>query len=119
MCVKDSEMITTQKKPAQEAILAESVRRLRSILPAERIYLFGSQARGDATDDSDYDFMVVVRRSTLPRYKRDQQAFRALCGLGVPKDVIVLTRKEFTDLLQIPSSLPSAVVSEGILLYAE
>lgn len=78
-------MIATLKTPAQEAILAESVRRLRAILPAERIYLFGSQARGDTNDDSDYDFMVVVSHSTLPQYKRDQQAFRALCGLGVPK----------------------------------
>ncbi|MFO7535805.1 MAG: nucleotidyltransferase domain-containing protein [Kiritimatiellia bacterium] len=111
-------MIASQNPLAQETVLAESVRRLRAILPAERIYLFGSQARGEATDDSDYDFMVVVRQSALPRYKRDQQAFRALCGLGVPKDVLVLTRKEFTDSLQVPSSLPSAVVSEGILLYA-
>ena len=111
-------MIATQKTVAQETVLAESVRRLRAMLPAERIYLFGSQARGDATDDSDYDFMVVVPRSSLPRYKRDQQAFRALCGLGVPKDVLVLTREEFTDALQVPSSLPAAVVNEGILLYA-
>ena len=111
-------MIATEKSLAQETVLAESVRRLRAILPAERIYLFGSQARGDANDDSDYDFMVVVSRSSLPRYKRDQQAFRALCGLGVPKDVLVLTRKEFTDALEVPSSLPTAVVSEGVLLYA-
>ena len=33
----------------------------------KQIILFGSRARGDATDDSDYDFVVVVdnRTSTL------------------------------------------------------
>ena len=34
---------------------AESVRRLRASLQAERIYLFGSRARDEAHEDSDYD----------------------------------------------------------------
>jgi hypothetical protein len=38
--------------------------------------------------------MLVVSSSLAPRYRRDQQAFRALCGLGVSKEVIVLTRAE-------------------------
>ncbi len=31
---------------------------------ARRIILFGSRARGEATDTSDYDFIVVVDRNT-------------------------------------------------------
>ncbi len=74
--------------------VAESVRRLRASLQAERIYLFGSRARGEADEDSDYDFLVVVRDSPLPRYKREQQAFRALCGMGIAKDVVVFAREQ-------------------------
>lgn len=99
------------------AVLSESVRRLREALSADAIYLFGSRARGDAAPDSDFDFLVVVNDSSLPRFKREQQAFRALCGIGVSKDVLVFTREEFDRALFVASSLPSAVVREGRMLY--
>jgi len=97
--------------------VAEAVRRLRAGLHAERIYLFGSRARDEADEDSDYDFLVVVRDSPLPRYKREQEAFRALCGIGVSKDVVVFTREEFERGLAVVSSLPATVAREGRLLY--
>ena len=97
--------------------VAESVRRLRASLQAERIYLFGSHARDEADEDSDYDFLVAVRDSPLPRYKREQQAFRALCGVGIAKDVVVFTREEFDRGVAVVSSLPATVVREGRLLY--
>lgn len=97
--------------------LSESVRRLRGSLPAERIYLFGSRARGEATEESDFDFLVVIRDSPLPRYKREQQAFRALCGIGIAKDVLVFTRREFEKALAVVTSLPATVAREGRLIY--
>ena len=99
--------------------LSESVRRLRDSFPAESIYLFGSRARGDAGANSDFDFLVVVKDSPLPRYKREQMAFRALCGLGIAKDVLVFTRKEFEKGLAVITSLPATVVREGRLLYGK
>jgi uncharacterized protein len=99
--------------------LSESVRRLRASLPAERIYLFGSRARGDAGADSDYDFLVVVNDSQIPRYKREQKAFRALCGLGIAKDVLVFTKREFEKGLAVITSLPATVLREGRLLYGQ
>ena len=97
--------------------ITESVHRLRGSLPAERIYLFGSHARGDATVDSDFDFLVVVDDSPLPRYKREQKAFRALCGMGIAKDVLVFTKREFERALEVVTSLPATVVREGKLVY--
>ncbi len=92
-------------------------RRLRGSMPAERIYLFGSRARGEATEQSDFDFLVVVRDSPLPRHKREQQAFRALCGMGIAKDVLVFTRREFEKGLAVVTSLPATVAREGRLIY--
>lgn len=100
------------------SVVEEIVRRLVSALSPERIYLFGSQARGDAGPDSDYDFLVVVRSSTLPRYRRDQAAFAALLGVGVAKDVLVLTHDEFERQRTVVCSLPATVEREGMLLYA-
>ena len=98
--------------------LAEIVRRLVEGLKPEAIYLFGSVAREETRPDSDYDLLVVVGSSDLPGYKRDQKAFRMLCGVGASKDVIVLTRAEFESKLSVPCSLPATVIREGRLLYA-
>jgi len=45
---------------ASDPVLAEVVHRLVEAYQPERIYLFGSVARGDAGPKSDYDLLVVV-----------------------------------------------------------
>lgn len=99
-------------------VLVEMVRRLVASFHPERIYLFGSHARGDSSLGSDFDLVVVVPKSSLPRYRRDQEAFRALVGVGVSKDVIVFTSDEFERKRTVVCSLPATVEREGILLYA-
>ena len=101
-----------------DPILSEIVSRLRTAFQPECIYLFGSYARGEAGPDSDYDLLMVVPSSSLPRYQRDQAAFRALAGLGAAKDILVLTRAEFDQQRLARTSLPATVEREGILLYA-
>lgn len=103
---------------SQDPILEEMLRRLTGAFQPERVYLFGSRARGEAGPDSDYDLLMVVKESGLPRYRREQEAFRALIGVGAAKDVLVLTREEFERKRTVVSSLPAAVELEGILLYA-
>jgi predicted nucleotidyltransferase len=103
---------------ASDSVIEQMVVRLVAALSPERIYLFGSHARGDAGPDSDYDLLVVIPSSPLPRYRRDQAAFQALVGIGVSKDVLVLTRDEFERQRQVVCSLPATVEREGVLLYA-
>ena len=110
-------MINATHTTEVDALVTELVRRLRECLPAERIYLFGSRARDETNENSDFDFLVVVPNSSLPRYKREQQAFRALCGLGVSKDVLVFTHDEFEHGRKVVTSLPATVDREGRLLY--
>lgn len=50
----------------QEPKLAEIVRRLVAAYQPERIYLFGSVARGDNGPDSDYDLLVIVPDEASP-----------------------------------------------------
>ena len=94
------------------------MRRLTGAFQPNRVYLFGSWVRGEAGPDRDYALLWLVKYSGLPRNRREQEAFRTLIGVGAPKDILVLTRKEFDRKRTVVSSLPAAVEREGILLYA-
>ncbi len=98
-------------------VLAEIVRRLVEVYRPERIYLFGSAARGEATVDSDYDLMVIVPDDTPPELRRGVRAYEAFRGIKASADVMVWTRTAFDERLQLRASLPSTVVREGRLLY--
>lgn len=102
----------------QDPVLRAMVVRLVHALHPERIYLFGSRARHDAGPDSDYDLLAIVSESDLAPHRRDVLAFRALCGVGAAKDVVVYTRQEFESRSRAASSLPATVLREGRLVYA-
>jgi uncharacterized protein len=103
---------------AQDPVLVTIVQRLIEIYHPIRIYLFGSAARGDAGQDSDYDLMVVVPDDT-PREVRETKAiFAALFDIDAPIDVLVWTREEFDKRLHLRASFPSTIVREGKELYA-
>jgi predicted nucleotidyltransferase len=99
-------------------ILTEIVRRLVRTYGPERIYLFGSMARGDGQADSDYDLMVVVPDDTPLERRRVRLAYQALRGTGIAVDVLVWTRRTFEERLHLKASLPSTIVREGKLVYA-
>ena len=98
--------------------LAELVRRLAEAFEPERIYLFGSKARGETGPDSDYDLLVVVPDEAAPEQKRSRLAYQALRGTRTAADVLVWTKQAFESRLHLPASLPATVVREGKLLYA-
>jgi predicted nucleotidyltransferase len=98
--------------------LAEIVRRLVAIYEPERVYLFGSRARGDAGPDSDYDLLLVVPDTAPPERRRSRLAYEALWGTGIAVDVLVWTRERFDSRLTLKASLPATVLREGKLLYA-
>lgn len=91
--------------------------RLRRELPAEEVWLFGSQARGDAGPDRDLDLLAVMAGSLQTRYERAVTARRLVSDISVSKDIVVLTRKEWEKDLRVPSSLSSTVQREGIPLH--
>ena len=108
---------TTRAPSASDPILNEVVRRLVEVYHPERIYLFGSTARGDAGPDSDYDLMVIVP-DNAPRHLRQGKAgYRALRGTGVAADVQVWSQRDFDRQLHLRASFPSTIVREGKVLY--
>ncbi len=97
-------------------LLGEVVRRLVAALAPERIVLFGSRARGEHADDSDWD-VAVVARSDLPWHERERIGYRSLRGLAVPVELVVLTPEELRADLRTRGSLARRLRQEGRVLY--
>ncbi len=104
-------------QPLTTDLLNQITQRLVSALEPEQIILFGSYAYGEPNQDSDIDLLVIVSQSDEPRYRRARVAYKALRGIGIPTDVIVMTREEIQRKLNVRSSLVSLAVNKGKLLY--
>lgn len=102
----------------RDPTLAEIVRRLVDAYRPERIYLFGSKARGEAGAHSDYDLLIVVPDDATPERSRSGLAYQALWGTGAAADVLVWTKGSFESRLHLKASLPATVLREGKVLYA-
>jgi len=105
-------------QPLQEdPLLAEVVHRLVDAYSPERIYLFGSRARGAARPDSDYDLLVLLADSDQPSHRRARQGYHVLHGSGIAVDLLVWTTAEFDYRLPARASLLATVAREGRIVY--
>jgi predicted nucleotidyltransferase len=102
----------------QDQAIAEITRRLVEYYHPERVYLFGSAARGDGGPDSDLDFCVVVPDEASDDLLRGSGIYSLLRGMGHPKDVVPWRRSDFdARAAHVRASLPATIVREGKLLY--
>lgn len=99
------------------AILDEAVRRIGAAFSPRRILLFGSAAAGTMTNDSDIDLLVV-----MPFTGRRRDAAVAildlLAGIGIAKDVVVLSPEEFERDKDVPGTIAWPAARHGKVLYA-
>jgi predicted nucleotidyltransferase len=93
--------------------LEELVRLLQDYDP-ERIILFGSRARGDADEHSDYD-LIVIKRTTRPFLQRMRDMVPYLVAFGRPAEILVYTPEEFERMRE--TGLGWLVRREGVTLY--
>src|ERR1039457_1004469 len=91
----------------QDQAIAEITRRLVDYYQPERIYLFGSAARGDGGPDSDLDFCVVLP-DAAPESLYRRGVPRALGGVGAAADVVRWPATDFdTRAAHVRASLPA------------
>jgi len=110
--------LSSQDLLRQDPVLAEITRRLVEALHPERIYLFGSRARGDAGPDSDYDFMVLMTELDEPAYRVARRAHSLLWDMGTAADILVSTSEAFDSRVHLKASLPATILREGRLSHA-
>lgn len=89
------------------------VRRLLSYDP-ERIILFGSRAREEADEYSDYD-VILIKRTSLPFVERLQEVAPLLAGYERAVEVLVYTPEEFEQMQE--TGIGWIARQEGVILY--
>lgn len=91
--------------------------RIRAVYDPRQLWLFGSRARGDAREDSDWDLLAVVDDATPDRMFDPEVMWRLLELERYPADVVVLPRREFLEDVDTPNTLAYPIKREGRLLY--
>ena len=106
-------------KSFNEATLRIATERLVAQFQPKRVILFGSQARGAADARSDVDLLVVCSLDTSRGSRRALMVAmdRALRGLDMATDIIVLAPEEFDRDRHIPGTVARPAWREGIVLY--
>jgi predicted nucleotidyltransferase len=100
-----------------EAVVAEAGRRLLEAAPEARVILFGSAARGELTQDSDLDFLVI-ERDVKDRHAEQVRLRRALRPLRIPVDVIVVSETYAEEWGPAKGSMVHAALTEGRMVHA-
>jgi uncharacterized protein len=101
----------TKKTPIQK--IAEII--IQSADP-DRIILFGSRARRDNKNQSDYD-ICVIKRGVKHRRELAMKLYQDLYGLGVAVDVIVETPEIFDELKDNPFMIYHEIAKQGRVIY--
>ncbi len=98
------------------ATLDELVRRIVETVHPRRILLFGSAARGQMGPNSDLDILVVMPDG-VHRRRTAQDIYRSILGMGIAKDVVVVTESDVRDYGDNQSMVLFPALREGRELY--
>jgi predicted nucleotidyltransferase len=98
------------------AVLPAMVERIVNHFAPMQIILFGSQARGDARDDSDIDLLIVLEQAESKR-KAAVAIRRDLIGFPGAIDIVVTTPSEVARRGCFNGSVLQPALEEGKVLY--
>ena len=96
--------------------ITDIIERLKSFDP-EKIYLFGSWARGEQDELSDID-LVMIQKTEAHFFERLREVARVLpLNLG-GVDILVYTPREFEKMREAGNVFAALIEEEGQLIYA-
>ncbi len=110
-------MIDTEKRDERTFIRIDEIagKIVENIKP-EKIFLFGSYAKGTHTEDSDLD-LIIVNKTDLPKHKRGIEIRRLFYRQLIPMDIKVYTPQEFENESSNPYAFLHTAIKNSKKLY--
>ncbi len=96
--------------------LDDLVKRIVRACQPRRIILFGSAARGEMTEQSDLDVLVVLASGADVRTSEDAM-YSNMIGFGIPNDLVVVTEDDVIKYGENPYLVIHSATQEGRELY--
>jgi len=96
--------------------LKEIIKRIVEEVDPDKIILFGSQAKGESKNWSDYD-ICVLKKDIKHRRKLAQRIYCKLFGVKVSVDIIVETLERFEELKQNKFLVYREIAEYGRTVY--
>ncbi|MGH7766060.1 MAG: nucleotidyltransferase domain-containing protein [Candidatus Binatia bacterium] len=81
-----------------------------------RVILYGSRAQGSATEDSDFDFLVI-EKDPVSKREEMRRLRQSLSALDYPVDVWVMGEEEFEETREVIGGLAYPAHKYGMVLY--
>ena len=101
----------------EASLLQEIVRRIVKEIRPLKIILFGSWAYGKPQKGSDLDILIVVDDDKISRLKIAAEAYGALAGILIPKDIIVVTPRIIEEWKNVRQAFITTIVNKGKVIY--
>ena len=104
----------------QSPLLKSVLETILKIASPEKVILFGSQAKGTATEHSDYDFLIIENEpfgETGSRRKEAGKLGWALSEFGITADVLIYSPEEIEQRRHWQNGVVVEALKEGKVLY--
>ncbi len=93
------------------------IRRIAEVGRPVSIILFGSYVRDQAGPKSDLDILVVAEDSLESCRRESVRLRKALRGILMPMDILVVRSRELEELAEVPGLIYSTILKEGKVVY--
>ncbi len=87
-------------------------------IKADKIILFGSRARGDYKESSDWDLLIIVEKTLLRKQKSEISHLirKRLADEFIPCDVLIRSKEELEERKKMIGSVIRSAIKEGVTL---
>lgn len=97
-------------------VLDELVKRIVEVSDPEKIILFGSQAKGQNNENSDFD--ICVLKKNIKNYRKIiKKIYRNLFGIGISVDIILESTRKYNQNKDKWFLIYSEIKKSGKVIY--
>jgi uncharacterized protein len=104
---------------SQVKIISSTIKSLvRDYIPDAEVLLFGSRARNDAKEDSDYDLLITTKQKFTVKQKISirSEIRKALLKEKIRSDILLHSLEEVEQKKKLPGHIIRNIYKEAVLL---